>query len=142
MKGTTGVQPRHPRENPNIEGPDGVVQTPKPLSGKGGGKKHPVFFASSYFPTHNNRHGVTKPYELLWPAKQATPPAATPAARHVLAPARPDTSRALDMVLPRSQPLQGRELAVPSPGEEPIMGEQMGQDRLQDATIDILPPYA
>ena len=53
----------------------------------------------------------------------------------MLAPARLDASKALDLVSLRSQPLQGPGPVVPSPGEQSIMGEQMDQDQLQDETI-------
>ena len=51
-----------------------AAQTPKPLTGRGGGKKNPDLFAGNYFPAHRHGKGITKPYELLRPAKRAAPP--------------------------------------------------------------------
>ena len=52
-----------------------AMHTPKTLTGRGGGKKSTTLFAADYFPAHRNPGDPpTRPYRLLRPAKEATPP--------------------------------------------------------------------
>ena len=48
-----------------------ATQAPKPLTGRGGGKKNPDLFAANFVLAHRHSKGIAKPYELLRPAKQA-----------------------------------------------------------------------
>ena len=109
------------------------VQMPKPLSGRGDGKKNLDLFASTYFLAHKHRHGLTKPYELLRPAKQAALPTATPAMRNVLAMDSADTSQALDLGSRQNQPLREPAPVLSSPA---MAQTQMDQDLLRDNNID------
>ena len=72
-----------------------ATQTPRPLTGRGGGKKNPDLFAANYFPAHRHNTGMVKLYKLLRRAKRAAPAAPARAMRSATAAdAPPDHVRA------------------------------------------------
>ena len=94
-----------------------ATQTPKPLTGRGGGKKNLDLFAAHYFPKHRHSKGIKPPNELVRPAKRAAPLAPAGAAGSAAkADARPgrdkernpwrkDTCPACDLNLEQPPPL-------------------------------------
>ena len=100
-----------------------ATQTPKPLTGRGVGKKNLDLFATNYFPAHRHSRGVSNPYELLWPARQAAPLAVALAVGNALtADARLDHVRARSPEKRDDQPLRGpRKEPNPPPLAEPVL---------------------
>ena len=126
-----------------------ATQTPKPLTGRGEGKKNPDLFATNYFPAHRHNKGITKPYELLRPAKQAAPPAPASAASNATADVRPDHdwTRSLEQIdnspkrglNPESSrlPLNESTLLCPNMPEGPDSDTQAGTPRSDSSFVEV-----